>query len=256
MEPESIEHLQEFVEDEDARKIFAKVFDERVVQTLSKLADKGLFEVVEFVISTGKEAHVFRARTPSGDYVAVKIYKIETSDFRHMDRYVRGDRRFEGVKHSKRDLVYAWARKEFKNLERAVEAGVPVPLPLGFKENVLVMEFIGDNGKAAPPLHDTKLPAYREAYEMVVDWVARLFYKAELVHADLSEYNVLVQGAGTAEGKLRLIDIGQAVLRTHPQVEAFFRRDCENVSRFFSRWGVKKSADDVWADVKEAGEGM
>ena len=98
-------------------KTESEVFDREALLDLSKMLKKGILQTVDYPISTGKEANVFRASTPDGKYVAVKIYKNETAPFfRKMD-YLEGDPRFERIKHNDRDIVRAFARKEFKNLE-------------------------------------------------------------------------------------------------------------------------------------------
>jgi RIO kinase 1 len=238
--------LQKFLKDEKERKIFAKVFDYRTIMALHTLAKKKLFKELEFVISTGKEAHVFRAIDSSGNFRAVKIYKVEASEFRNMERYIAGDWRFTGIKREKRELVYAWTRKEYKNLEKANKKKLNVPFPIGFKENVLVMEFIGKDGKPAKRLKETKIEKSElpEFYRQIIEFIAGL-YNAELVHADLSEYNILVQ-----EKKVFVIDIGQGVLLSHPQAKEFFERDLYNISKFFTKKGLKKSFEEIYADVK------
>ncbi len=236
-------NIKNYVREEATRKIFAKVFDDNAVMAVHFLATKRHFEELEFIISTGKEAHVFRARDSSDNYKAVKIYKIETSDFKHMDKYIFGDRRFNKVRKEKRAIVFAWTRKEYKNLEKAITAGVRVPLPMGSKDNVLVMEFIGKDGVAARPLKEVGFNL-KKTYETMVDWLARL-YLVDLVHADFSEYNILVNG-----DELVLIDIGQAVLTTHPKAGDFFKRDVRNIATYLSKKGLKKGYQEVYDAVK------
>jgi RIO kinase 1 len=89
--------LKKYLADEAERRVFAKVFSRSAIMAVHELATKGYFGVLEFVVSTGKEAHVFRARDVSGNYKAVKIYKIETSDFKNMNRYLEGDVRFKEI---------------------------------------------------------------------------------------------------------------------------------------------------------------
>jgi RIO kinase 1 len=62
----------------------------------------------------------------------------------------------------------------------------------------------------------------------------RLYRKADLVHGDLSEYNIMMW-----KGKPVIFDVSQAVPTSHPMAEFLLRRDLENVSKFFSRLGVK-----------------
>ncbi len=245
--------IRKLIKGENERRIFAKVFDNSTLDTLHKLATKGIFDVVEFVVSTGKEAHVFRAVDKGGNYRAVKIYKVETSGFKNMEKYIKGDLRFKHIGKGKRNLVYEWTKKEFKNLQIARDAGVRVPLAYGFLNNVLVMEFIGEGGNASQTLKEAKLDeeGLERAYREVVGWAAKL-YRRGLVHADLSEFNILAPGKGGKE--LVLIDIGQAVLTTHPNAKEFFERDVRNVARYFSKTGACGGYEQVYADIKEAAE--
>lgn len=245
-ERETSRDLAQYIPEEHARRVFAKVFDEQAVNAIHKLSLRGIFDTLEFVISTGKEAHIFRAVNKNGKHLAVKIYKIETSAFRHMDAYIKGDARFRDVKKDKRSIVHAWTRKEFKNLKRAYAAGVRVPKPVAFLGNLLVMEFIGDKeGNASSTMKETGPGDAKKAYGKIVEYMARLMYKAGLVHADLSEYNFLVR-----DGEIVLIDIGQAVLLTHPRAKEFFERDADNIARYFSKFGVVKTREHLFEDVR------
>ncbi len=239
--------MQQLVPEEKSRRIFAKVFDSETVATVHALAMKGQFNMLEYVISTGKEAHVFRATDVSGNYRAVKIYRVEASDFRNMQQYLEGDRRFKQVKKKKRDIVYAWTKKEFKNLSLANSAGARVPLPIAYRNNVLVMEFIGENGIASPTLKDRGIERLdaRELYEKLLESLAKMLFKAKIVHSDLSEYNILMKGQEPV-----IIDMGQAVSFSHPKAKAFFERDLRNISNYFSKKGLKKTEKNVENDIK------
>ena len=71
----------------------------------------------------------------------------------------------EKVKKDKRDFVFAWTRKEFKNLLRMKKAKIKSPVPIAFSENVLVMEFVGKDGKAAPTLKERPAKKVEKAYQ-------------------------------------------------------------------------------------------
>ncbi len=237
--------LVELVKEQNSRAVFAKVFDNKTISTVHALAGKGHFDKLEFLINVGKEAHVFRAVDASGNFKAVKIYKIETSDFNKMGEYVEGDYRFKNVGHNKMDLVYAWTRKEFKNLMALKEAGVKVPLPHAFQENVLVMEFIGTEGNASLTAREKPFADSEKFYETITSAVAKMVSKAKLIHADLSEYNIL-----NKEEEAVIIDCGQAVPTNHPRAKEFFERDLQNLTHYFNKIGIKKSKEEVYADIK------
>lgn len=243
--------IKEIAKEEKTQKIFEKVFDNQTIMTIHDLAKKGFFDTLEFVISTGKEAHVFRAKDVSGNFRAVKIYKIQTSEFKNMEKYIYGDQRFKKIKKTKKQIVFEWAKKEFKNLHLCRQANASTPNPITVKNNVLVMEFIGKNGIPAKTLKELP-PKNQELaekmYKQVIEFIARIFYLKELIHADLSEYNILVQ-----EKKLVFIDLGQAVLSSHKNAQEFFNKDTENIARFFSRHKIEKTHADIINDIKKTG---
>lgn len=246
------ERIKDIIKEEKTKKIFEKVFDNHTIMSLHALAGKGYFDFVEFVVATGKEAHVFRAKDRSENFRAVKIYKIETSTFRNIDQYLFGDQRFKGTKHTKKDIVFAWAKKEFKNLSLCFEAGLNVPQPIAVSNNVLVMEFVGENGIAAKTLkeespHDPEL--LKDYYRQCIEFIGNAFYKKELIHSDLSEYNILVR-----ENRLFFIDLGQGVLSSHQNAKEYFERDVKNVCAYFSRQGLKKTFEEAVEEIKKIGK--
>jgi RIO kinase 1 len=215
-------------------KVYAEVFDRATLFTLYKLCNDGYFDVLEGPISTGKEANIHRCLA-RGRYLVAKIYRIATSDFRNMWKYIKGDPRFDWVKLRKRDIVYAWAKKEYANLAKAREAGVRVPKPIACRNNVLLMEYIGINDDPAPMAKNLPPKRPRIWFKKIIDWVDRL-YKHRLIHGDLSEYNLLNQ-----RGKPVLIDISQGVLLEHPLAKELLMRDFENITEWFSKLGVKEN---------------
>ena len=246
--PEEEEGLAKELKDENVRKVFQRVFDRQTIGTIHSLAMKGNFKHLEFLVSEGKEALVFRAVDDSGSFKAVKVYKITASTFKNMLPYIQGDPRFKKVRNEKTDIVMAWCRKEFRNLEECAKAKVSAPLPNVFLQNALVMEFIGDKeGNAAPVLKTIVSELdWWDVYRQVVENFARMVFKAKLVHADLSEFNMLYQG-----GRIVFIDLGQAVSLQHPKAREFLDRDLKNIARFFSKKGVQKSAEEIKEDLRK-----
>src|SRR3989338_9417441 len=136
-------------------KTRASVFDNSTNRLLFKLSSDGHFDELRTIIAPGKEAVVFRAIKGS-EQVAVKIYRLETANFRKMFDYLRVDPRLSklgkaNVGDPRRRTIFSWTEREYRNLLLARDAGVRAPIPYAYKNNILVMEFIGDD-EASPLL--------------------------------------------------------------------------------------------------------
>ena len=223
-------------------KLESEVFDKQTLMLLSSMMSKGTINNVDYPISTGKEANVFRATTPSGSHLAVKIYKIETTHFMNRKEYMFGDPRFKKFRRNERDLVNAFAQKEFKNLQICEKAGVHSPRPLLQVKNILVMEFLGEEGLPYTPLNTLGPESITQLKSILKD--VKKMYEAGLVHADLSEYNVLVGPAPY------LIDFGQGVILAHPNADKYLERDVYNIVSYFAKYGFKMEVDAALKYVK------
>ncbi len=219
--------------DSETYKIMARVFDSSTLLTLYRMINRGVFDVFYGVVSAGKEANIFCALDKQGNYVAVKIYRIATSNFKNMYRYIAGDSRFRHISRNRRDIIYTWASREFKNLQRASEVGIPVPRPIDCEKNVLAMEFIGEEGVPYPRMKDTPPRAPKRTFDKLFDAIKTLYQEAELIHSDLSEYNVLLAPDPV------LIDFSMGTDRANPMSDELLMRDIKNLSRYFRKLGVK-----------------
>jgi RIO kinase 1 len=210
-----------------------EVFDRSTLKTLEKLISDKVIETFDFPISTGKEGNVFRAVTPNQRFVAVKIYRTSTSTFKHIGKYIVGDPRFSSLHRTRRDIVFAWTKKEFKNLERLHQAGVAAPKPLRMLNNVLVMQYLGTRTRPAPMLKDVYLQDATSIYDVIIEFLTLMYRKAGIVHADLSPFNILIY-----RKKPYVIDLGQGVLLEHEHAHEFLKRDIHNIAQYFSRYGI------------------
>jgi RIO kinase 1 len=228
------------------RSTLEEVFDKATLMVIYQLLNSGVLYEVHGVVNAGKEARIYWGKNKEGKDLAVKIYLTASAEFKKgMLKYIEGDYRFKGVKRDTRSLIFTWAQKEFRNLEQASRAKVRVPKPIAVKNNVLVMEFIGKDGVNASSLKEQAPNDPDRVYEVLLTYVERLYRKAELVHGDLSEYNIMMW-----KGKPVVFDVAQAVPTSHPMAEFFLRRDLNNINRFFSRLGVKvTSVDEAYKKV-------
>jgi RIO kinase 1 len=227
------------LKDADQFKVEQSVFDDATFAAIYKLVQDGYIEAFGGPISTGKEANVYEALGADDRDVAVKIYRINASNFQQMREYLEGDPRFEGIGSDKKKVVLAWTKKEFANLRRARQAGVRVPEPIAVERNVLVMELVGLVEDRARRLAEVNVENPETAFEVVREYMRRL-YGAGLVHGDLSEYNLIIH-----DGELVVIDLGQAVTVHHPNADDFLARDCRNVASFFTRQGIDVDPADL-----------
>uniref|UniRef100_U5EX34 Serine/threonine-protein kinase RIO3 n=1 Tax=Corethrella appendiculata TaxID=1370023 RepID=U5EX34_9DIPT len=217
---------------------------------LYKLINNQVLENVGGVISTGKEAILLYGETdpanPALDEsqqqnypkeVAVKIFSTTLNEFKQRDRYIKDDYRFQGrfSKQNARTVINQWAEKELHNLNRMKKHGINCPNAIILKKNILIMSFIGVNAIPAKKLKEAFLSAAELilAYEEIVEIMWKLYNEARLIHADLSEYNIL-----WFDEKCWIIDVAQSVEPGHPAGLEFLMRDCGNISTFFTKRNV------------------
>ena len=243
--------------DKSDRATSEQVLDKRTRMILLKMLDRNIVSEINGCLSTGKEANVYHAVSTPQDEAsqavmaplqrAIKVYKTSILVFKDRDKYVTGEYRFrQGYnKSSNRAMVKVWAEKEMRNLRRIHAAGIPCPEPIYLRLHVLTMSFLGTKkGTPAPRLKDVELEGsdiearWKSLYVQLLCYMRILYQTCHLVHADLSEYNVLYH-----EEKLWIIDVSQSVEHDHPKSLEFLRMDIKNVSDFFGRKGVDTSPE-------------
>ena len=247
-----LEGKQDRLADKSDRATSEQVLDPRTRMILLQMINRNVVSEVNGCLSTGKEANVYHAlslpQDDSSEAVlaplqrAMKVYKTSILVFKDRDKYVTGEYRFrQGYsKSNNRAMVKVWAEKEMRNLKRIYASGIPCPEPVYLRLHVLVMGFLGDKkGIPAPKLKDVELEGkdvearWKSLYLQLLGYMRTLYQTCRLVHADLSEYNVLYH-----EDKLWLIDVSQSVEHDHPRSLEFLRMDIKNVGDFFGRKGV------------------
>jgi RIO kinase 1 len=203
-------------------------------------------------LASGKEASVFLCRateSAGGGLLALKVYRPrEHRSFKNDHAYKAGrvivnghDRRAVAKKSSYgRDFEERWwTGREWEVLQTLHRAGADVPRPVASGDGAILMEYIGDEEQAAPQLRQARLSPgeARPVLERLL-WNVELALRYDLIHADLSPYNILWW-----EGRATIIDVPQAVdARSNPQASALLARDIETICRHFDRLGVHTDA--------------
>ena len=227
--------------------------------------DEGLIEKVIRPIKSGKEASVYlvraNPRTTGETLAALKVFHPpDRRAFRDEGIYRDGEfikpRRVR-VAVEKRTtfgkVVAAaiWVDREWEMLKTLSAAGADVPRPIMRSDRGLLMTYIGDEDDAAPQLRSYR-PDPDEAEELLRQVIrnVELFLYRNVIHGDLSPYNILVW-----DGQVTLIDLPQAVdPRKNRHARALLERDLHRVCEHFERFGVRRSAGELTADLWTAWE--
>jgi RIO kinase 1 len=237
------------LENQERFKTLKGVFDEFTNRTLFELQSRNHFEEMLHILKVGKESNVFVARTKEGKRVIVKIYRMQNCDFNRMFEYIRKDPRYDFLKNHRRQIILAWVQREYKNLIKAERAKVNVPKPIAWRNHILVEEFIGNEDEeqeeAAPALKDLAPKEPKKFFEETIRQIKKL-YKAELIHGDLSSFNIL-----NSKEKPVLIDFSQATITRTPNSEDLLRRDIKNVVHYFKKLGIKEEEEKILEKIKK-----
>jgi RIO kinase 2 len=205
---------------------------------LKILAEKDIVVGMGRSIGVGKESDVFEAVTPDQRHIALKFFRIGRTSFRDVVR----KREFGKKLHHWLLVNMDAAKKEFHALKILKKAGVKVPEPFALLKHVIVMERID----GLRLIHCETLDNPESILQQILKNV-KLAYRAGIISADLSEYNVLYDGSDAW-----IIDWPQSVNIKHPNASMLLKRDVENMLKFFKRkYELKYSLADALNYVNE-----
>ncbi|RKH45858.1 hypothetical protein D7Y23_24945 [Corallococcus sp. AB050B] len=210
--------------------------------SLETLLADGIIDAVIGQLKTGKEAEVWLVQH-AGQVVAAKLYKERHErNFRNNAGYKEGrevrnsrTRRAmeKGSRFGQAAAEEAWKSAEADSLYKLHAQGVRVPTPVMFYEGILLMELVLDaEGQPAPRLVEAPPQTPEEAEALYLDLRGQVIRTlcADLIHGDLSPYNILMSGNGPT-----IIDFPQTVAAArNSQAEFYFRRDLDNVREFLT----------------------
>ncbi len=178
-----------------------QAIDPKTKILLFKMVDGGILDGINGIISTGKEAVILHADGGPGPEeadednplnvpkeCAIKIFKTTLNEFKNREKYIKDDYRFRDrfSKQNPRKVIHMWAEKELHNLMKMLRSGIRVPEVVMLKKHVLVMSFIGREGKPAPKLKDVELSSadLELAYDDVVQTMKTMYNDCHLVNAN------------------------------------------------------------------------
>lgn len=236
----------------------------KIPTALQPLIDDGVIDEVIHPLKSGKEATVYVVRSGT-ELRCAKVYRDMTQrSFQRRARYqegrkVRGSRETRAMSRNtrfgRREQEQEWKNAEVDALYRLVAAGVRVPRPFGYFNDVLVMELVADaSGNPAPRLAEVDLPpdTAREYHGFLIRQIVRML-SLGLIHGDLSEFNVLLASEGPV-----IIDLPQVVNAAgNNGAFAMLERDTNNIRSALARFAPElqetEFAREMWA-LYEKGE--
>jgi len=213
---------------------------------MNALVKANVIEAFGKPLGVGKESDVFDALTPNGRRVAVKFHRLGRISFRQT-------RRLRGYIADRRHISWLYqsrlaAEREFEALKMVYPQGVSVPEPIGHNRHVVVMGFI----EGAELYRVPEVPNPDEVLDEILENVRIAYRKAGVIHADLSEFNVVLN----PDFHILIIDWPQFVTVDHPNAEALLKRDVKNILTFFKkRFNVKRDINKALESIKRPNEG-
>jgi RIO kinase 2 len=201
---------------------------------INTLVKAGVIESFGQTLGVGKEADVYDALSSDGKRIAVKFHRLGRISFRQTRRkrgYIREHSTWLFQSH-------VAAEKEFQAMQLVYKNDVSVPEPISQNRHVIAMGMI----------EGAELSKYKEILKPekilkeVLRNVRKAYLKAHVIHADLSEYNIILK----PDGHILIIDWPQYVMTNHANAEELLGRDLKNILTFFNRkFNVKVAAKEA-----------
>ena len=206
-------------------------YDSLAINTLVKA---GVIDSFGQTLGVGKEADVYDALSPDGKRVAVKFHRLGRISFRQTRRkrgYIREHSSWLFQSHVSAD-------KEFQAMQLVYKNGVSVPEPLSQNRHVIAMGMI--EGAELSKYNEIAKPG--KILKEILRNVRKAYLKAHVIHADLSDYNIILK----PDGHILIIDWPQYVAADHTNAEELLQRDIKNVLTFFNRkFNVKVAVEEA-----------
>jgi RIO kinase 2 len=190
---------------------------------INALVKGGILEAFGKSLGVGKEADVFDALDPKGERIAVKFHRLGRISFRATRRSRGYTPEHAGWLHQSRLA----AEKEYRDLSLLYPCKVSVPKPISQNRHVVAMGMI----EGAELANWRRIPKPCTILMKILRNVRKAYLKAGVVHADLSEYNIMLK----PNMGILIIDWPQYVTKDHPNAQQLLARDVQNVLEYFRR---------------------
>jgi len=203
---------------------------------LHTLVEKNIISQLGPILGKGKESDVYSCMDDDENIYALKIYRMGRTSFKSIKKY--------------RDLIgdrghFSWlyvnrlaARKEYEALEKIYKLKLDTPRPIGYNRHIIVMEYL--RGKELVYFKTIKKP--EQIFNKIIKQIKIIYQKAQMIHGDLGEFNIVVD----ERGNILIIDWLQWIPSDHPNSKSLLRRDIENLCIFFKKkYEIISDVDDI-----------
>jgi len=207
---------------------------------LNALVKSNVLEAIGKPLGIGKEADVYEALSPRRERIVAKFHRLGRTSFRQT-------RRARGYVAERRHISWLYqsrlaAEREYEVMQRIYPRKVSAPKPIARNRHVVVMGLIEGTELRYAEIEEP-IPTFKE----VIANIRRAYLDAGTIHADLSEFNILIK----PDGGILIIDWPQAIKKDHPDAERLLTRDVENILYFFrKRYGLAYPLEDLLSYVK------
>ena len=195
------------------------------VLALHTLVEREIISQLGPIIGKGKESDVYGCMDDNENIFALKIYRMGRTSFKN----IRMLRSFLG---NRKHLSWLYvnrlaAKKEFDALSKIYELKLDTPKPIGFNRHIIVMSYL--RGKELAYYQNLKNPS--KIFNKIIKQIKEIYQKANMIHGDLGEFNIIVDN----KGNILIIDWLQWIPSDHPNARSILKRDIENVCNFFQK---------------------
>ncbi|MFW9897694.1 MAG: RIO1 family regulatory kinase/ATPase [Candidatus Thorarchaeota archaeon] len=203
---------------------------------LHTLVEKNIISQLGPILGKGKESDVYSCMDDNENIYAIKIYRIGRTSFKNIKKF----RNLIGER-----VHFSWlyvnrlaAKKEFEALEKIYNLNLNTPKPIGYNRHIVVMEYL--RGKELAYYKSIDKPEY--IFKEIINQMIIIYKKANIVHGDLGEFNVVVD----EKGNILIIDWLQWVPSDHPNAKKILKRDIENLCNYFKKkFKIKSDSKEI-----------
>ncbi len=200
------------------------------------LVEKNIISQLGPILGKGKESDVYSCMDDDENIYALKIYRIGRTSFKNIKKFrsILGER-----------THFSWlyvnrlaAKKEYRALEKIHKLNLSTPKPIGYNRHIIVMEYL--RGKELVYYKDIDDPLF--IFKKIINQMILIYQKANMIHGDLGEFNVIID----EKGNILIIDWLQWIPSEHPNAHSILKRDMENLCTYFKKkFRIKTDVNEI-----------